>query len=210
MRSIVDAIQARVTPVEVDRGSRRPRWLASTLALQAVAVGVALLAQGCIAEAGAAPMTDEPLAETSLSEEAEAETLSSAAREPATTASDAPLDAPDETPTAPAMHGLAGHFEAKVVPDRMALDVSFEEATATLSTGSEQIATVATLMNQHSAVQLQIAGHVDNRSQATKLALERANVVRKMLCARGVHGDRVETVGLGSTGPKIEAVIVAR
>jgi outer membrane protein OmpA-like peptidoglycan-associated protein len=84
-------------------------------------------------------------------------------------------------------------------------DVLFESGQATLQPGAEStLSRLAQFMRDYPERSVRIEGHTDSvGSDALNQALSerRAGAVRDALLARGVDGNRIETIGLGESRP---------
>jgi outer membrane protein OmpA-like peptidoglycan-associated protein len=83
--------------------------------------------------------------------------------------------------------------------------VEFETGKASLTAGGRSILDgVAAILLQHSAVNVEIVGHTDNRGDSgmnQKLSEERAQAVKAYLISKGIAAGRMGTVGYGQTRP---------
>ena len=83
--------------------------------------------------------------------------------------------------------------------------LAFDTGTAVLNAGSEfELDMVANAMKENPAILARLEGYTDNigaESVNIELSENRAQAVKEQLVSRGIEGNRIETMGLGSMNP---------
>ncbi len=84
-------------------------------------------------------------------------------------------------------------------------NVFFESGKSDLKPESDaEITRIAELLKKRTTVEMEISGHTDNvgdNATNDKLSMERADVVRNALIAKGIDGKRLKSRGFGATKP---------
>lgn len=85
------------------------------------------------------------------------------------------------------------------------VNIQFEFGSADLTDDSgEGIGMLATFLENHPEISVELAGHTDNVGSDTynlRLSLERAEVVRQALIDKGITSERLTAKGYGATSP---------
>lgn len=84
-------------------------------------------------------------------------------------------------------------------------NVLFDRGTASMLPGSaENLDAVVEFLNENAKVEIEVAGHTDNRGRADLnkiLSLERAEAVKRYMVRQGIDGSRISVAGYGGSRP---------
>ena len=119
---------------------------------------------------------------------------------------DGVIDSKDDCPLTPGVEAYNG------CPPQLAAGAQLDIAGIEFETGVATILEISlpslekaeSLMRQFPAMRISIQGHTDSDGEADfnrRLALDRANAVRKWLVDKGINGSRIETAGFGEDSP---------
>jgi outer membrane protein OmpA-like peptidoglycan-associated protein len=86
-------------------------------------------------------------------------------------------------------------------------NIYFELNTPDLMPASEPtLDALVKALNSQPSLAIEISGHTDlakDKAQSKRLSLKRAEVVKEYLVGEGIDGNRISTVGYGSSRPKL-------
>jgi len=120
--------------------------------------------------------------------------------------SDGMPDSIDACPNSKGPENYRGCPDEEIVSfTRMVLsDIGFEEGTSKLTSGTETLDKIYSIMSKTPKMAVEFQVHTDNQGASTEssvLSQSRADVIRLYLVSKGIRPDKIKALGLGSEFP---------